>query len=121
MTNSEIARAFELRLEGFTLQEIADQFGASRQYISVVIPRVKERRAGTVNVTALREYLLVNQITISHLARLCGVTDHSLRMALTTDRMLNINFVIKIHKATGIPYDDLLKDYESRIDIPHDN
>ena len=38
MTKEQKLKMYEMRLDGYTLQEIADEFGVSRQYVDQVIP-----------------------------------------------------------------------------------
>lgn len=52
MTNDEKVEAYRMRLEGATLQEVADRFGVTREWIRVLIPapEKKERKNATIKI-----------------------------------------------------------------------
>jgi len=100
----------QLRKSGMTFQQIANQFGVSKQAVQNAINSQdyrwkwkKEEYKLTVKYPALCKYMVDNRITVTKLEEM---TNTRLKNGLLTEN-LNDSQKKRICEVTGIPYWDL--------------
>lgn len=111
MTEEDWAEARAMRANGFTLQEVADRFGVTRQLISKKMPtycHAKQtcRDPGKIIYPGLRRYMMDNRFTFSRFAVHCGVGYPQLYNALTGRADPFKATIDKILAGTGMTYEE---------------
>lgn len=110
MTKEEKLMAYSMRLDGKTLQEIADHFCVSRQRIHQLLPRDSilcrpESYRGFIypNIT---KYLRDSDKTVALFSEEIGVSVSGLRSNLTGKRTLCKSTIDAILRVTGMTYEE---------------
>ena len=88
MTIDDRVEAYRMRLEGYSLQEVADRFGVSRQFLSQILPSSqrafsKGRNANKCIYPAIKKYMEKNRYSYTRLAIICGMSQQTLYRGLT--------------------------------------
>ena len=110
MTDRDKADAYFMRLNGFSLQEIADQFGVSKQYIAQMFPASGRAAQHMRNperciYPSIRKYMKQNRMTYSRLAALCGCSPTSLYRNLTGEAEITKRTIDKLLEVTQMTYE----------------
>lgn len=114
MTNHEKAQMYEMHLEGYTLQEIANQFGISKQRVAQILPPMKQgyRAAQTEMLNKIvypniREWMRKNAVTMRMLVDLCGSEYPTIYRMLHNEKYNARRCTIdKILSVTGMTYEE---------------
>ena len=114
MTNKDRADAYLMRLEGASLQEVADRFGVSKQCISQMLPTQersyqKPRDVKMCVYPAIREFMDRNRCTYSRLAAMTGIGKNKLRRGLIGETEMTMSTINKILDVIEIPYEDAFR------------
>lgn len=115
----------ELRYEGYTLAEIGEKYGVTRQRIHQILTegQVKPRRWSKIYreipYKGLREYVENNkQVSITYLSRLlfgtpCHTTDmRVMRLLQGADSRLTIGQIKRLEEDSGMPFSYLFQKEE---------
>ena len=118
----DINEIIELRHEGYTLAEIGQRYGVTRQRIHQILTegKVKPRRWSKtyqqIPYKGLREYVVNNKyVSITYLSRLlfgtpCHTTDlRVMRMMQGADTQLSISQIKRLEKDSGMPFSYLFQ------------
>lgn len=114
MTNHEKAQMYKMRLEGYTLQEIANQFSVSKQRVAQILPPLKQGyralRPDMLNKIVypnLREWMRKNTCTTRMLCDMTGTSYMSLFRGLQNAKYeLRKSTIDKILEVTGMTYEE---------------
>ncbi len=106
MTRQEKIEAYTMRLDGITVQQIADRFGISKQYISQITPSFGRKREHTPIVYPnIEKHLFDNQITKKDFASICGVAITNMQLILKGKHSPSKKTIDAILKETGMTYE----------------
>lgn len=118
MTTEKINQMIEMRSNGSTLQQIADKFGVSRQYIHTLIPRFNQQtRKPDYSVwiyPAIAEYCEFNKLGMPDIENEFGITYNSFYSIMTGRYCPSKTTIDKILKATCLTYEEAFKTKEER-------
>lgn len=110
MTIDEKVEAFRMRLEGNTIQEIANRFGVSKQYISKEL-RTERIRSNEKIVNAcvypnIRKFLVRERLTCRDFSNEFGISYATLYNILTGKAEPRKKTIDRILKCTGLTYEE---------------
>lgn len=113
MTNKEKAQMFEMRLDGYTLQAIADKFGVTKQYVSTILPPMKQGYKATPSKTLkiikypnIEKWMRQNQCNMKRLSGLTGLGVVRIRRGLCCEFDMHKSTIDKILEVTGMTYEE---------------
>ena len=114
LTNRDKADAYFMRLNGMSLQEIADKFGVTRQCIAQLLPASSPSFRHPTNADkciypAIREYMQKNRMTYSRMASLCGVTSMTIYNCLTGEVTPTKKTIDRVLEVTQMTYEEAFK------------
>ena len=115
MTDEEKVEAYKMRLEGSTLQEIADTFGVSKQYIYQIIPYVNRsscNKSCSCIYPNIQKWRKKNKVSMDSMAVLCGLHRSTLARSLAKNGNPTKKVIDKILKTTGMTYEEAFKTEE---------
>ena len=110
MTIDEKVEAFRMRLEGNTIQEIANRFGVSKQYISKEL-RTERKKSNEKIVNAciypnIRKFLVQEQLTCRDFSGEFGLSYATLYNTLTGKAEPRKKTIDRILECTGLSYEE---------------
>lgn len=109
LSNKDKAEVYYMRLEGYTLQEIADRFGVTEQAIYNLLPpgAVRRYRSNRKSIyPALSIWMFSNGISANSFAGLVGVSYSTMLKILDGVQTPGKDTIDKILKATGLKYEE---------------
>lgn len=108
MTIEDRVKAYEMRLQGYTLQEIADRFHVSRQRIQVLLPgKVEERNLNfKVVYPNLRTFFKEHEVLEKDLSQALGVSDAAVRKWMKGADCMTKSGIDKLLAFTGMTYEE---------------
>lgn len=116
MTTGNINRMIEMRTNGATIQQIADKFGVSKQYIHTLIPRFNHQiRKPNYSVWVypeIAEYCECNNLGISDIENEFGIAYSAFYNIMTGKCSPRKTTIDKILKATLMKYEEAFKTKE---------
>lgn len=115
MTNNDKIAMFKMRLEGATYEEIAKEFGVTRQHIHQIMSKVVREKHPKFNdkivYPNIRKWLEEKELTINKFAKLHGLNYVTILNALKRDEM-STKTANQILKATGLTYEEAFRKEE---------
>ena len=108
MTIDEKVEAFRMRLEGSTLEEIANHFGVSKQYISQELTIERERKrsiSAKCIYPNLKNFMRQNRLTGKSFAKKTGICYPTLCRVLSGETDAHKKTIDRILEYTGFSYD----------------
>lgn len=114
MTNEQKLEMYKMRLEGASLQECADVFGVTREYVRQLTPPVETHAKRRSNYDsciypAIAEWLYENRYSYHAFAKLCATSIQPMYRALTGVTPLSKKLIDAILDSTGLTYEDAFK------------
>lgn len=111
MTNEEKVEMFRMRLEGATLQEVADKFGITREYVRQLVPGIegKEIKRRAIVYPAILKWFQENELNYCSFGRMCGLSNVAVNDILTGNRSPRKDSIDAILKATGMTYEEAFR------------
>lgn len=114
MTIDQKVEAYRMRLDGHTLEEVADHFGVTKQRIQQIIPPVKNschrKRAYKACVyPAISRWLYENRYSYTSFAKLIGVSFASVRRWFSDGGKMEKSSIDKILEVTGLTYEEAFR------------
>ena len=109
MAREQKLKAYEMRLDGFTFQEIADYLGITRQAVHQGIPVKGETSPHCykkIIYKNLRKYIEQKEISLSKFAELCRISCPTLYRILCDGSMPTKKTIDKILAATCMTYEE---------------
>ena len=115
MTNNDKIAMFKMRLEGATYEEIAKEFGVTKQRVQQIMLRaVGERRRKSndkIIYPNIAKWLEEKELTIKKFAQSNGLNYVTILNALKRDEM-STKTANQILKATGLTYEEAFRKEE---------
>ena len=112
MTREQKIEAFTMRLNGYTLEEIGDHFGVTREAIRGMFFRtttesgIARKRYVYPNIA---KWMIENRINQSFLAKRLGVTRPAVSAWLTGKNDPSYRFISLVLKETGMTFEEAFK------------
>lgn len=112
MTKQEIMKAFEMRYEGYSLQEIADTIGCTRENIRSTFERIiRERKYHSQSCVYpfIAKWLQENGMSAKQLNELAGLNKHPQHIysKLAGKTKFSLEDVKKIMACTGLTFEEV--------------
>ena len=112
MTREEKIEAFTMRLDGYTLQEIGDHFGLSRERIRAILYQTT-----TASGIARKQYvypniakwMIENKISPGLFSKKIGCSQAAVSNWMTGKRDPSYKFINLVLKETGMTYEEAFK------------
>ena len=121
MTREEKTKAFEMYLDGFSLTEIADSFGVSKQWISVLLGG-KSRKSKSFRCVfpELRKWIFEHRLSINRFNDNAKVCNHvnTLRRKIVGEHEFTLPEIKAILAYTGMTFEEAFVKVE---DAPGDD
>lgn len=111
-SKAELMEMFQLRVEGYSLQEIGDKFGITGERVRQILSKpVRVARASTIKCVypAISDYLKCNRISAYQFASRTGITYATLCNTLTGRTNPNKCVINKILSETGLTYEEAFR------------
>lgn len=111
-SKAELMEMFQLRMEGYSLQEIGDKFGITRERVRQILSNpVRVARASTIKCVypAISDYLKCNRISACQFASRAGIAYPTLYNTLTGRTDPNKRVIDKILSETGLTYEEAFR------------
>lgn len=109
MTNEQIEEMGKMRNDGYTLQEIADKFGVSKQWVAQLIPtggyKMNPETLDKMVYPNIANWMRKNHYNMRKLVSETGLTLQTLRRMLIEGRDPRKYQIDKILKVTGLTYE----------------
>lgn len=113
MNTGRINQMFEMRSKGATLQQIADKFGVSRQYIHSLIPKFNQQTRkpdySSWLYPAISEYCKFNKLGMIEIENEFGITYQSFRDIMIGKYSPRKTTIDKILNATCMTYEEAFR------------
>ena len=114
MTNDEKVEAYRMRLEGATLQEVADRFGVTREWIRALTPAPekrgkKKRNHKNIIYPNINKFLYENRHSYSSFAKLIGMSGNAVYRALTGATSPTKKLIDRVLEATDMTYEEAFR------------
>lgn len=129
MTTEQKLKAVEMRLNGATLEEVANEFGCSKQNIQQEFKKIYEsltsnkcQKISRVIYKGIANWLLDNGKSVSSLAAMV-YDNYSPRKGtwffekMRGERVLNIQEIKKILEVTGMTFEECFEEREVENDV----
>lgn len=111
-SKAELMEMFQLRVEGYSLQEIGDKFGITRERVRQILSKpVRVAKASTIKCVypAISDYLKCNRISAYQFASRTGIAYATLCNTLTGRTNPNKRVIDKILSETGLTYEEAFR------------
>ena len=111
MTREEIIDAFTMRLDGYTLQEIGDKYGLTRERIRQMFASITTKsgisRKSYKNYIYpnISDWMIDNNVKQSDLSKKLGCAQNTISSYLTGKREPTFSFINLILELTKMPYE----------------
>ena len=108
MTREQKIDAFAMRIDGYSVQEIADKYEVSKQYISQEFSRIASE-----NVSHRKRYIypnianwmIQNRINQTEMSGKIGINQATVSKYLTGKTHPSMKFIQSILEETGMPFE----------------
>ena len=105
MTKAQKLEAYKMRLEGMTLQSIADKFGVTREYIRQITPLAGPSHRTGYAFPNIAKWLHTEGIYNYEFADMLGVSGATLGSWLLGKTEPSLYAIRKIIEVTGMPFE----------------
>lgn len=108
MTIDEKVEAYRMLLNGSTYQEIADNFGVSKQRVQQLIPGGSNKSSAAINsciYKGISDWMRENRLGYSDIAKKTDLSAPSIHMIMTGKTSPSKKTIDKILKATDLKYE----------------
>lgn len=108
MTREEKIDAFTMRLDGYTLEEIGEKYGVTRERIRQIFGNVvNESGISRKNYIYpnIADWMIENGITQTKLCKKLGITQNAVSQYLTGKHSPTFEFINLILELTKMPYE----------------
>lgn len=108
-----IKKSIEMRNEGKTYKEIADNFGFTKQYIYQIIGRKRKcsNLLNNLKYKGLKKYFTDNDLSFSNFERICNIGKGKIfNLCKCEKSKFNIEQIKNMEKITGMTFDELFEE-----------
>lgn len=109
MTNEQKAEAYLMRLNGASLQEIAEKFGTTKQNVALFLPgghcKVRSKTYEDCIYPNIAWWLYEHRISYSRFSIMCGCSNDRIYRGLNGKVELRKSTIDKILEVTGMNYE----------------
>ena len=114
MTSKQIAEARKMRKKGYTLQEIGDEFGVTREWIrkcteDIVVGRCQSKSFKGLKYPALAKRLKEVCYSYAALSEMIGVTPPTIHRWLYQKTDIPKSMIDKLLDITGLTYEEAFR------------
>lgn len=104
MTREEKIKAFEMKVDGYSLTEIADELGYTKQWISAMFQWVMEEKRNKFNVVypEIQKFMINNQHTFTTIAEQLCYTISTVSLYLRGKQKPSTAFIEAMENLTHI-------------------
>lgn len=102
MTRADLIEAYTMRLDGKTLQEIADKFGVTREYIRQVAPGPRKIRNNVF--PNIQKYIDTHNLCLYEFAELIGTSNTAINNWFNGTTEPKLYYIRKILAVTGMDF-----------------
>ena len=107
MTREEKIGMFCMRMDGYTLQEIGNKYGITREYVRQILDVGKRKDISQKIVyPGLKQYLVENKMSVRKLSFLIGTQYQTALNALCGKSKPGMDVINKILQVTGLTYEE---------------
>lgn len=109
MKNEQKVKAYAMRLDGYSIQEIADHFGVSRKAIQQSIPKIEKCAINAPKKCAypnIKKWMCKNNIRIKDLMILCGMSYQTISRLICGEGGITKKNIDKFLEATKMTYEE---------------
>jgi DNA-binding helix-turn-helix protein len=107
MTREEKIDMFCMRMDGYTLQEIGDKYGVTREYVRQVLDVGKRKdKFSKIVYPKLKQYMIERKLSIRKLSILIDIQSATATRLLYGESSPTMSTVNKILKLTGLTYEE---------------
>lgn len=109
MTKEQKLEAYSMILDGYTLQEIGDKFGISKQRVSQLFPQTNQKVSSAAEGCVypnIARWMIENRAGFAAIARGCNVTTPTIRYALTSGGNIRKGTIDAFLRFTGMTYEE---------------
>lgn len=127
MTTEQKSKAVEMREQGFTLQQIADELGYSRQNVCQQLRKIGIERGSIKNIKTiiykgLADWMIKNDMSINMLAmkiykKYYNTACNNLIKKLRGERVITMQEIKKILEVTGMTFEECFEEREVENEI----
>lgn len=112
MTKEQKIEAYAMRLDGATLQEIADRFGVTKQWISKILPKDPAFPGKTAKCVypSIKNWLTEHHISYGTFREMIGVSPLTLTRYLSGRSDPSKKVIDKILDITEMTYEEAFKE-----------
>jgi transcriptional regulator with XRE-family HTH domain len=112
MTKQELVKAFEMKVDGFTYEEIGNHYGLSKQRIeqllkSILVRKVTESKYPNLSLWIFERYKSYHAFCSS-----CGFTEVTFRQVMKGQKSPNMTTIKKLIEVTGMSFEELFSEKE---------
>lgn len=111
MTRQEKIKAFEMKMDGYSLSEIADELGYTKQWISSMFQWVMEEKRNKFNVVypEIQKFMINKQYTFTMIAEQICYTVSTVSLYLRGKQKPSDAFVKAMEQLTHIDREKLFR------------
>lgn len=106
MTKKDKLEAYKMRLEGKTLQYIADQFGVTREYIRQITPGAGPRQRSNYVFPNIAKWLVDNGIYNYEFAEKINASGNAFGSWMLGKKCPSLYHIEKILEVTGMTFEE---------------
>lgn len=111
MTKEQKLEACSMRFDGVSLQEIADHFGVTKEYIRKITPKVETKsvyrtKSGKCIYTNILGWMQKNRVCAKKLSKMIGVSTCTVSNMLKGKVNTTKNTIDKVLEVTGMTYEE---------------
>lgn len=107
MTREEKIGMFCMRMDGYTLQEIGNKYGITREYVRQILDVGKRKDISQKIVyPGLKQYLVENKMSVRKLSFLIGTQYQTALNTLHGKSKPGMDVINKILQVTGLTYEE---------------
>lgn len=107
MTREEKIGMFCMRMDGYTLQEIGNKYGITREYVRQILDVGKRKDIfQKIVYPGLKQYLVENKMSVRKLSFLIGTQYQTALNTLCGKSKPGMDVINKILQVTGLTYEE---------------
>lgn len=111
MTKEQKLEACSMRFDGISIQEIADNFGVTREYIRKITPKISTKSVRSKNLELyiypnISRWMQKNRVCASKLSKMIGTSASTVTNMLNGSVSTTKRIIDKVLEVTGMTYEE---------------